>query len=427
MVADDLRNALYRYRWYVFATLLCCYFFVYFHRMTVGILGTEIVEDVGGTVGVLSSAYFWTYTLMQIPSGILADRLGPRVSSAVFMTIAAVGSLLTAFGDSFGVVVAGKILIAAGMAVVYIPLMKLVAVWFGKRDFPQLNGIVIAVGNVGALAASAPLEMLAGYLGGWRPTFMFLGFVTVVLALLCFLVIRDHPSHIGLPSVEDVEGLPRDDATDAKMPVREGLKVVFSSGRRFWTLALAYFLVYGSIMVFQGTWAKTYFSNVYDFTLSVAWFVTLIGIGKILSTVLIGRLTSSGVIRSKRSAMVVGTLLFTIVWAVLWLLAGKVDSYWFWAVVSFLFGFFGGFMTLSFTQVKEWFPIAIAGTSVSAMNTFLFLGSSVFTTVAGYVIGTTYSVGNFSTVWGMMTVASLLAFVLVLLSVERSREEVSKS
>ena len=418
-----------RLRAYALATFVILttgYFFVYFQRMSVSVVGSDIVSEVGGSIGLLSSVYYWTYTAMQIPSGLLADRVGPRAAGSVFLLIAAAGSFLTFAGGSFGAVVAGKVLIAAGMAVVYIPLMKLVSVWFPHRDFAVLTGIVIAVGNVGAVAAAGPLQLLADALG-WREVFLVLGLVTLSLAVLCLAVVRDHPRDRSLPSVEDVElrmhGTEPSEDSSARVPVLTGLRVVFSGGRRFWACALAYFLVYGSIMTFQGTWAVTYFDSVYGFALSASWMVTALGVGKILSTVAIGAMTTRGVIRSKRRAMILGTSAFAAVWAAIFLLAGEVDSYWFWFAVSFAFGFFGGFMTLSFTQIKEWYPIAVSGTAVSGANIFLFLGASVCTTVSGWVVGTSYTLSNFSALWGLMTLFAVLAVVLLAISVERRPED----
>lgn len=421
-IGKDVLRRLSRYKWAIFVTMVIAYFFVYFQRISVSVVGSDIVEEVGGSIGILSTAYFWTYTIMQIPSGLMADRFGPRTACSVFLLIASLGSFITFIGDQFWMMVLGKMMIAAGMAVVYIPLMKLISVWFPKHDFAVLNGIVIAVGNVGAIAASGPLDMLADAIG-WRDVFLVLGLVTLALSALCVFIVRDHPSQRGLPSVEEVEnrmnGTPVVESSAAKMPVFKCLAVVASGGRRFWCCALAYFLVYGSIMTFQGTWAIKYFDSVYDFAFAASWMVTMVGIGKILSTVAIGTLTSRGILRSKRHTMILGTACFTAVWAVVFLLAGKVDSYWFWFVTSFLFGFFGGFMTLSFTQVKEWYPIAISGTAVSGMNIFLFLGASVCTSISSFVIGTTYSLENFSTLWGIMFVFSFVAMVLMVLSKEK--------
>ncbi len=421
----DVMDRLWRHRWAVFLTLTIAYFFVYFHRLSVSIVGSDIVEEVGGTIGTLSSAYFWTYTAMQIPCGLLTDRFGPRAACSTFLVIASIGSLITFAGNEFWMMVLGKMLIAAGMAVVYVPLMKLISVWFPKKDFAVLSGVVIAVGNVGAIAASGPLSLLADAVG-WRDVFLILGIITLLLAMVCVIVIRDHPSQRGLPSTEDVErsmGGKVEESSSAKIPVLRGLRIVWSGGRRFWPCALAYFLVYGSIMVFQGTWAVKYFNSVYDFAFSAAWMVTALGIGKILSTVAIGAMTTRGIIRSKKKAMFLGTSAFAAIWAVIFFLAGDVDSYWFWFAVSFLFGFFGGFMTLTFASIKEWYPIAIAGTAVSAANIFLFLGASVGTTVSGWMIGRTYSLENFSAVWGLMLVFAVLAVILLASFRERGPED----
>ena len=421
-IASDALTALRRYRWVIFAVLTVGYFFVYFHRISVSVVGQDIVADVGGSIGFLSSVYYWTYTAMQIPSGVMADRFGARAASTVFLLIASIGSLVTCVGTEFWMIVLGKVMIAAGMAVVYVPLMKLVSVWFPKSDFAVLSGVVIAVGNVGAIAATGPLELMAQALG-WREVFLVLGVITLVLAVLCATVIRNHPKDRGLPSVEAVElsehGTAVVESSAARIPVMKGLRIVLSGGRKFWTCALAYFLVYGSIMTFQGTWAVTYFNNVYDFVLSASWMVTALGVGKILSTLAIGGMTSRGIIRSKRKAMIYGTSVFTVLWAVIFVFAGDIDSYWFWFAVSFAFGFFGGFMTLSFTQVKEWYPIAISGTAVSGTNIFLFLGASVCTTISGAIIGTAYTLDNFTVLWGLMLLFSAVAVVLLVLSVEK--------
>ncbi len=425
-ITDDVLRRLWRHRWAIFLTLLVGYFLVYFHRMSVSVVGSDIIEEVGGTIGTLSSAYFWTYTIMQIPCGLLTDRFGPRLACSTFLVLASVGSFITFAGDEFWMMVLGKVMIAAGMAVVYVPLMKLVSVWFPKGDFAMLSGVVIAVGNVGAIAASGPLSLIADALG-WRDVFLILGVLTLVLAIVCLMVVRDHPGHRGLPSTEEVERAIHDveseESSDARVPVMRGLRIVLSGGRRFWPCALAYLLVYGSIMVFQGTWAVKYFDSVYGFALSAAWMVTALGVGKIISTVIIGMLSSRGIVRSKRRVMILGTSMFTATWAVIYLFAGEIDNYWFWFVTSFLFGFFGGFMTLTFSVIKEWYPIAVAGTSVSAANIFLFLGASIGTTVSGWMIGTDYSIENFSSVWALMTVFAVLAVILLILSRERGPDD----
>ena len=193
---NDALKALRRHRWAIFAVLTIGYFFVYFHRISVSVVGQDIVADVGGSIGILSSVYYWTYTAMQIPSGVMADRFGPRVAATVFLLIASIGSLITCVGTEFWMIVLGKVMIAAGMAIVYVPLMKLVSVWFPKADFAVLSGIVIAVGNVGAIAATGPLELLADALG-WREVFLVLGLITLILAVLCAVAVMPLEYKLG--------------------------------------------------------------------------------------------------------------------------------------------------------------------------------------------------------------------------------------
>lgn len=423
MVNAETKRFVYRYRWVIFSILVITYFFVYFHRMSINAVGTEMIDDIGsGSKEYLSSIYFWTYAAMQIPSGLLADRLGPRKATTIFLALATVGSFLTCIATDFTVLAVGKMFIAAGMAVVYIPLMKIISVWYYRKDFPQLNGIVIAVGNVGALAAAAPLTYLADTVG-WRNVFLILAVITMILAILCLTFIRDHPHDIKKPSLEEIResetGETTEDRSDGKVPVLSGLATTFKSGRVFWTMGLAYFLIYGTIMVFQGTTSIAYFkSHVYTFALA-AWFVTMIGVSKIVSTILIGRLTSRGIVNSTKKLMMFGTFMYMLVWAVIWLFAGNIQNEWFWFFICALFGFFAGFMTLSFSQVKEWFPISISGTAMSAMNVLLFLGASIGTTIAGIVLHKEYVLSNYSTLWAIMFAATVIAFILVVLSKEK--------
>ncbi|MDR0523573.1 MAG: MFS transporter [Candidatus Methanoplasma sp.] len=397
-----------RYGWYIFIILASAYFFVYFQRMAVGIVGRDVVAEAGGSIGILSAAYFWTYAAMQIPSGMLSDRLGPRAASSAFLAMAAAGSFLTAAAWDFGAVVLGKMMIAAGMAVVYVPLAKSISIWFGKSEFPQLNGIVIAVGNVGAIAASAPLDILASSVG-WRETFMVLGIASLSLAALCAAAVRDRPPG---PAGEKAAG-------DPPAPWAEGLRAVLSGGRRFWPVAMSYFFVYGTIMVFQGTWAKTYFGEVHGFAAGAAWLVLAIGLGKIAGTVSVGLAAGRGLAKSPRRVMLLGSACFAGVWAAVWLAGGGLQSYWIWMAACLAFGFFGGFMTLSFTQVKEANPDRMSGTAVSMVNFFLFLGAAACTTLTDPIIGTGYAAESFSAVWGIMFAFSSIAVLLVYLSRER--------
>src|SRR5512136_1739841 len=152
------------YRWAVFGVLALAYFFVYFHRVSTAVVSADLQTTFGvgaASIALLSSAYFYAYTVMQLPSGILTDSLGPRKTVSIFMLVAAVGAILTGIASTFELVIVGRLLIGTGLAMVYIPLMKILAAWYRKNEFASLSGILLAVGNIGALSAAGPLALIS--------------------------------------------------------------------------------------------------------------------------------------------------------------------------------------------------------------------------------------------------------------------------
>ena len=117
-----------RYRWVVLGTMWLVYFFVYFDRVAPAVVAPEIMKtwEISATaLGVLSAAYFYPYAAMQIPSGVLADFLGPRMAVTIFFIIAGIGTALFGMAPSFEWAIAGRVMMGIGVAVVYIPIMKI--------------------------------------------------------------------------------------------------------------------------------------------------------------------------------------------------------------------------------------------------------------------------------------------------------------
>jgi len=411
-------NKVLRYRWYIFAVLLAAYFLVYLHRVVDSSVAKPIVEGVGvadvtGSMVILASVYLYAYLAMQIPSGLMTDRIGPRKITCAFLMLAALGTFLTSYADSFAMVVMGKILIACGMAVVYIPLTKILAVWFRKKDFATLNGSIIAVGNVGAIAAGAPIAFLVDSMG-WRDLFFLIGVITMILALLCLIIVRNRPSEIGEKEILDMYPEDRQmHETYDKVPLKSGMVTVVKSGRAFWMPATSYLLVYGTIMAFQGLWVIYYFKDIYGFA-NAAFLMSMIGVGKIISAAMAGTVAKK--VGSKRTVMFSACLGYLTVWGVIWLLAGEMHVFSFWLCINFMFGFFSGFMVLAFAQAKEWFPVSISGTVISMVNVMIFSGGAVFTAVTGLILSNDRFLSEYRILWGLMFFAVVLACILLYLS-----------
>ncbi len=426
MAVDQTAKAkMMKYRWAIFGILAIAYFFVYFHRTSTAVVGSSINDTFGvgaASIALLGSAYFYAYTAMQLPSGIFSDNWGPRRTATIFVALAGAGALMTGFATDFWIVIVGRVIIGIGVAVIYIPIMRVLALWFRKNEFASLSGMLLLVGNVGAIAATIPLTILLEALGGWKAVFLLLAAITFIIAILCWFIVRDHPTEMGYPSIEEIvseeTGEPITESTSEKIPMTVALKTTFGSGLKFWSLAIWFFFMYGSIMVYQGLQAGVFYNSVYGWDKNIyGTLLMMVGVGMIFGCPLAGIL-SDKVLKSRKKVLVFGTVVYTAIWAVIWLTSGNLDSQIAYAAINFCFGFFGGFFVVSYAQIKELYPISIVGTSTAALNLFPFAGGAILMLVSGYIVSENTAT-QFETLWLIMFAMMVIATVCAFLSSER--------
>lgn len=415
-----------RYLWAVFGILALAYFFVYFHRVSSAVVSTDLQITFGvstaASIALLSSVYFYAYTVMQLPSGLLTDNWGPRKTVSLFTLVAAAGAILTGIASTFETVIAGRLLIGIGVAMVYIPTMKILAAWYRKNEFASLSGILLAVGNIGALSAAGPLALMSDALG-WQQVFIILGMITLVLAALVWMITRDRPSDMNLPSIQEIEAmelgeLATEVKTMEKIPMGRALKMTFGAGMKFWPLAIWFFFMYGSMMVYQGLWAGPFFHDILGWDRPTYGLVlTFIGMGMILGCPTAGYI-SDRILKSRKKVLIIGTVVYTIIWAIIWVTAGHITSTETYMAINFAFGFFGGFFVVSYAQIKELFPISIVGTSTAALNIFPFAGGAILQQASGLMLATR-SLESYQGLWLFMLICMIIATVAALLSKEK--------
>jgi sugar phosphate permease len=261
---------------------------------------------------------------------------------------------------------------------------------------------------------------------GWQQVFIALGLVTIVLTLLVWALVRDRPEDERRPTIGDMVA-PKSEiragkGPEERIPVKMALKMTFGSGRKFWPLAIWFFFVYGSIMVYQGLWGGPFFRDVLGWDKEAyATSLSFIGVGMIFGCPTAG-LLSDMILKSRKKVVVAGTVIYTSIWAVLWFIAGEVESQEAYIVIHFLFGFFGGWFVASYAQVKESFPIAMAGTTIAALNIFPFLGGAVLQQLTGYMM-VNNSLTDYRAVWFFMLVGMVIACVCAIMSKEKKREK----
>jgi sugar phosphate permease len=388
-VTEEQRKKVLSYRWIVLGTLWLVYFFVYFDRVAPAVVAPELMKAFGisaASMGLLSAAYFYPYAAMQIPSGILADFMGPRMAVTIFFIVAGIGTALFGLAQSYEWALVGRVMMGIGVAVVYIPIMKIQAQWFRPYEFATLTGILLTVGNVGALGAAAPLAAFVG-MTGWREAFYYLGAASVVLAALTYMFVRNRPQDMGLPSLNEVDGIvvtAEQQAADDAIGFKEALKMSVTNWNFRW-LAVYAFAVYGPMMGFQGLWAVPYMMDILGFTKQVAAnVVSWWAIGMIVGCPLSGYI-SDRIMKSRKKVVIIGAVVYTLGWLYIAMSPGG------WTVTTmsafcFFMGAFGGVYITNYAHISERLPRKVVGTAIGVFNLFYFVGGAFYQQYMGRLL-----------------------------------------
>lgn len=181
--------------WLVWGTAATVYLLAMFHRngMSAAALHAQGRFDIGpALLSTLPMVQLVIYVLLQIPSGLLADRLGPRRSLLISLGVMAAGTVLFAVAPDAPTAIAGRILIGAGDSLVFLNTIRLAALWFPRRHYSLVSALTGLAGGLGQLVSAAPLSALLTAFG-WEVSFLSAGAVNLVVGALVLLVIRDRP------------------------------------------------------------------------------------------------------------------------------------------------------------------------------------------------------------------------------------------
>ncbi len=251
------------------------YFLSYLYRSVNAVISGRLTEDLGLSatdLGLLTAAYFLTFAAFQIPLGILLDKFGPRRVQSVLLLFAALGALLFAVGESRDALLLGRAFIGLGVAGGLMASFKAIVLWFPEQRWPLVNGAFVAMGGLGAMAATEPVE-LAVQAFSWREVFWVLAGLTVLVAAAIFLVV---PERAG--------GARRHSARAQLAGVGE----VFRS-RYFWALAPVTCLTVSAGMALQGLWAGPWLRDVAGFDeAGMASQLLLVAVGLTVGSLAIG-------------------------------------------------------------------------------------------------------------------------------------------
>ena len=353
----------------------------FFHRIAPGAIAADLRSEFHTSatmLGFVAAFYFYPYAAMQLPAGLLVDSAGPRRLFTGGSLVAGAGSLMFACAPSVGWLLAGRALVGLGVAVAFISVLKLIASWFGEREFATWVGVLQLLGNLGGVLGAWPLAWVAQQVS-WREVFAGAGAISIVLAAGIWLWVRDTPRDAGLP---DPHAAPPPAEAAAPAGWAGGLARVASNGQT-WLAFLVLFGLVGSYLTFSGLWAVPYLMDAMGMARERATLhVTVMIIGFACSAPAAGLLSDRiGLRLPPLRLLSVGYLLCWLPWILGWSLP-------LWASLAVFAGMGVGISgaVTSWAIAKENNPPALSGTATSLVNAGGFLAVAILQPSVGWII-----------------------------------------
>jgi predicted MFS family arabinose efflux permease len=232
----------------VFLPFATGYFLSYFFRNVNAVIAKDLAREFAlapSDLGLLTSAYFITFGLFQLPLGVLLDRFGPRRVVATLLCVTAVGAALFGAAEGLASLALARALVGLGVSACLMGSIKAFTLWFPLSRLATINGWFIFAGASGGLAATAPVEAALGVLG-WRAMFYALAAASLASAALIALCVPEKP-------------LPGAGATWAEQFRAVGR--IFTLPL-FWRIALPFIVTHAAYQALQGLWLGPWLTDV---------------------------------------------------------------------------------------------------------------------------------------------------------------------
>lgn len=185
-----------RRAWLVCAIGAFAYIVAVLQRTSMSVASVDATERFDVQAAVLSSlavVQLIVYAGLQIPVGVVLDRLGPRFLVSFGATLMMIGQVTLAFAPSITIAVVGRVLVGAGDAMTFISVTRLLASWFGGKTLPLLTQLMGTLGGVGQLLSAVPLVFVLHEFG-WQTAYLGAAAVSLLSAILVISFVRNAPA-----------------------------------------------------------------------------------------------------------------------------------------------------------------------------------------------------------------------------------------
>lgn len=378
----------------LYATLGIVYMLPFIQSVGIGVISSDLMQslDLGpDQMGMLGSSYLYAYAGVQLFSGLIAARLGPRKTMSILFMITAIGCGV--FAISQGIIMAslGRALCGMGMAATMTSAITLFGRWYPASIYARLTAWLFSIGGMGAFIATSPLSLLNQQIG-WRGTYLSIGIITALASLAAFIIVRDWPAS-GAPGI----GLLHSGGKQIKPNITlamigQGLKKAVKL-KDFWKLCSWYACMSGIFYAFHGLWGGPYLTDVYQLSKAQVGGVLSVGaVGFVVGNPLVTWLCER-YLKSYRLGLGYSCLVGLAAIAILLLLNSKMNLPLLYLVTLLLGMAANAPNAIGYAAARTLFGARLVGTVGGILGFCAFIGGACLQVLCGVLLGLGQSKG----------------------------------
>lgn len=348
------------------------YYYEYFLRVAPSVMSGELKQTFGlgdTEFGLLAAFYYYAYTPMQIPAGMMLDRMGPRKVLIFACFICAVGTYFFAATSHLRVAEAGRFLIGFGSAFAYIGVLKLSNIWLPAKYFAFIAGFCSALGMFGAISGQITMNYLVKIVG-WQTALYYSAAAGIVLTGLLWLVLKNEPtSKMRHPTITDT------------VKQLQSVKEMMVS-KQIWLNGLIGCLTFLPITVLSEVWAIDFLQAAGMTKDQAALGSAMVFLGFAIGGPLWGWV--SDLVQSRRIPLIIGSFVAAILMSVVVFMpsASTVRMY----TLLLLTAFFASTQILVFAISNDFTHHSARGTAAAFTNMVIMIGGGLLPPMVGKIL-----------------------------------------
>jgi len=375
-----MTQSLFGKKYYMRAAFICSLatlFYVY--EFTVRTMPTamtgELMRDFGisaAGLGVMSSMFYWGYTFMQIPAGLLCDRYGVRGILTISMGLCTAGTFLFGLSNNIYFADAAFLIIGVASSTAFVGALVLVARWFPPKHFAMLVGLVQFLGCIGAIIGVGPIVVLVNRID-WQGTVHWFVVAGVLITLLMGMFIRSQPG----PSANKTQVVKKPSMTEMQR-----LKAVCANPQTWW-VGLYAFAIWAPIVVFAGLWGLPFLVARYHMDgASASLGISLLWLGIAIGGPVFGWWSNR---IDRRCLPLAVCALLGLISAIVVIYLNNI-SWPLMCAMLFLFGSAASGQALSFGVIQDINHVDAVGTGVGFNNMAVIIGGVFLQPLTGFIL-----------------------------------------